>query len=40
MGAVDVLPFIPIKNIKIKECLEITKMLAEKVSSKFNIIYL
>lgn len=41
MGAVDVLPFIPIDNITVRECVEISKNLAARVSKKFNIpVYL
>ena len=37
MGATDVVPFIPIKGITMAECVEISKIVAEKISSKFNI---
>jgi len=37
MGAVDVVPFIPISNITIEECAEYATKLAEKVSSTLNI---
>lgn len=37
MGATDVVPFIPIKGITMAECVEISKVVAEKISSKFNI---
>jgi glutamate formiminotransferase len=41
MGAVDVVPFIPISNISIEECITYAKLLAQKVSSALNIsIYL
>ena len=33
MGAVDVVPFIPIKGIKMAECITYAKQLAEKVST-------
>lgn len=37
MGATDVVPFIPIKGITMAECVEISKIVAEKISLKFNI---
>lgn len=37
MGAVDVVPFIPISDIKIEDCVTYAKQLAEMVSSKLNI---
>jgi len=37
MGAVDVVPFIPISNITIEECVDHAKQLAEKVASTLNI---
>lgn len=37
MGAVDVVPFIPISNITIEDCIEYAKELAKNVSSTFNI---
>ncbi|NLN50828.1 MAG: glutamate formimidoyltransferase [Acholeplasmataceae bacterium] len=37
MGAVDVVPFIPISNITIKECVNFAKILSEKINSKLNI---
>lgn len=41
MGAVDVVPFIPISNIKIEDCIEYAKQLAEMVSTKLDIpVYL
>ncbi len=41
MGATDVCPFIPVKNITMDECVEYSKILAEKVASELNIpIYL
>ena len=32
MGAVDVMPIVPIKNISMEECIEISKRIGEKVS--------
>lgn len=37
MGAVDVVPFIPISNITIEECIEFANQLAENVSRLLNI---
>lgn len=41
MGAVDVIPFIPVKNIDIKETTQIANGFAEKVAEKFDFpVYL
>jgi glutamate formiminotransferase / formiminotetrahydrofolate cyclodeaminase len=37
IGAADVVPFVPISNISIKECVEIAKSVAERVSNELNI---
>jgi glutamate formiminotransferase len=37
MGAVDVLPFIPISGIKIEECVDYAKQISEKLSSLYQI---
>lgn len=37
MGAVDVIPFIPISNITMKECVQYANIMAEKISAKFDI---
>ncbi len=37
MGAIDVLPFIPISGITIKECVSYAEILSEKVNKKLNI---
>lgn len=37
MGAVDVVPFIPIENIDIDECIEISKSFGKKVFETLNI---
>jgi len=37
MGATDVCPLIPIKNVSIKECIQYSEILAKKVSEKLNI---
>lgn len=41
IGAVDVIPFIPIQNITMKEIIELSKEVAKEISDKFNIsVYL
>ncbi|AOY74777.1 glutamate formimidoyltransferase [Clostridium formicaceticum] len=41
MGAVDVVPFIPIKNISMTEAVELAKEVAKEVSEKYDLpIYL
>jgi glutamate formiminotransferase len=37
MGAVDVVPFIPIKNISMEEAVELAKGLAEEASEKYGL---
>lgn len=37
MGAVDVVPFIPIKNISMTEAVELSKEVAAKVAEKYNL---
>lgn len=37
MGATDVVPFIPIKDITTDECVEISKRVAKTVNEKFGI---
>jgi glutamate formiminotransferase len=37
MGATDVVPFIPIKNITMDEAVEVAKTLAERVSKSYNL---
>ena len=37
MGAVDVVPFIPISNVTIEECVDYAKQLGQLVSSSLNI---
>jgi len=37
MGATDVCPLIPLQNITMKECVELSKSLASKIGSKLNI---
>jgi glutamate formiminotransferase len=41
MGATDVCPFIPIKDVTMEECVELAKTLGEKVAKELNIpVYL
>ncbi len=41
IGAIDVVPFIPIKNVSIEDCVEISKMYGKFISEKLNIpVYL
>lgn len=37
MGATDVVPFIPIKEITMQECVELSKEVAKEVWERFNI---
>ncbi|ABX30985.1 glutamate formiminotransferase [Petrotoga mobilis SJ95] len=37
MGATDVIPFIPIKNISMQECVEYSKKLAKRIGEELNI---
>lgn len=37
MGAADVVPFIPIKNMSMEEAVELSKEVAKEVSEKYNI---
>jgi glutamate formiminotransferase len=37
MGAIDVVPFIPLKNVDMQEAVSISKSVAEEVSQKFNL---
>lgn len=41
MGAIDVVPFVPVKNITMEECVKIAEEYAERASKELNIpIYL
>jgi glutamate formiminotransferase len=41
MGATDVIPFIPVDNIKMSECIDLAERLGEKLATELNIpIYL
>ena len=37
MGATDVIPFIPIKNSTMEECIELSKTLGKKIAEIYNI---
>lgn len=37
MGATDVLPFVPIKDITAKECVEISKQVAKRINDELQI---
>ena len=37
MGAVDVIPFIPVKKISMKEAVDISRKVAEEISEKYNL---
>lgn len=37
MGAVDVVPFIPIKNVTMTEAIELSKEVAKEASEKYNL---
>ncbi|MDY0023925.1 MAG: glutamate formimidoyltransferase [Candidatus Izemoplasmatales bacterium] len=37
MGAIDVIPFIPVSEITMKECVEYANILADKISSTYDI---
>ncbi|HMA61756.1 MAG TPA: glutamate formimidoyltransferase [bacterium] len=41
LGATDVCPFVPIRNVTMEECVKISKKLGERVASELNIpVYL
>ena len=37
MGATDVIPFVPIKNISVEECVEISKSVAKRINDELGI---
>lgn len=37
MGAVDVVPFIPIRNASMEDCIALSKEVGEEVASKYNL---
>jgi glutamate formiminotransferase len=41
MGAVDVIPFIPIKNVTMKDCVEISKEVGKQIADELHVpVYL
>ncbi len=41
MGALDVVPFVPIKDVTVEECIELSKRVGKAIGEKFNIpVYL
>jgi glutamate formiminotransferase len=41
MGALDVVPFVPIKDVTVEECIELSKRVGKSIAEKFNIpVYL
>lgn len=41
MGALDVVPFVPVSNVSMEECIEIANKVSKKIAEKFNVpIYL
>lgn len=41
MGALDVVPFVPVKGVTMDECIELAKKVGEEIALKFNVpIYL
>jgi len=37
MGAVDVVPFVPVKGVTMDDCISLSKEIGEEVAEKFNI---
>ena len=37
MGAVDVIPFIPIRNVTMEECIALSKEVGEEISEKYDL---
>ncbi|HLQ73641.1 MAG TPA: glutamate formimidoyltransferase [Bacillota bacterium] len=37
MGATDVVPFVPVKNISMEACIQLSKTFAERVSEELNV---
>ncbi len=41
MGAIDVVPFVPVKNVTMDECVKISEAYAERISKELNVpVYL
>ena len=37
MGATDVIPFVPVKDVSVEECIEISKQVAERIYNELKI---
>ena len=37
MGAIDVIPFIPIKNIRMKDCIEISRIVGKQIAEELKV---
>lgn len=37
MGAVDVIPFVPVKDVTVAECIELSKKVGERISKELSI---
>ena len=37
MGATDVVPFVPVKDVTVEECIEISKKVAERINKELSI---
>ena len=37
MGAVDVIPFIPIRNVSMEECIALSKEVGEEIAKRYNL---
>jgi glutamate formiminotransferase/formiminotetrahydrofolate cyclodeaminase len=41
IGAIDVVPFVPVKNVTMEECVKISEQFGEKISEELNVpVYL
>jgi glutamate formiminotransferase/formiminotetrahydrofolate cyclodeaminase len=41
LGAIDVVPFVPVKNISTEECIKISEQFAERITKELNVpVYL
>ena len=41
LGAIDVVPFVPVKNITMEECVKISEMYGESIAKELNVpVYL
>jgi glutamate formiminotransferase / formiminotetrahydrofolate cyclodeaminase len=41
LGAIDVVPFVPVKNVTMEECVELSKQYGKRVSEELNVpVYL